>query len=479
MKLRILHISDLHYRKEIKESAVIDAFFKDISGLKVDFVFFTGDITFSGTKDDFISFTKDFYSKLTKIQPKEKIIFCPGNHDVERNLIKKILGKPIVDQINTQEGLSEVIEGHNTHKYYTTYRLRNYYNFLGKISSAYKNNASKYTYTDFYTNFIYEIDGINIGITSFNSSWLAEGGQKDFGRIAIGEKNIFEAYKIIEKCDIKLCLFHHPKEWFMPFDKATSLIKKKYDFAFNGHNHLANPEISLTPHNKLVQSNTGCLYDSQDYYNGYTILEISDKEITFKVRTYYPEREEYDKAINLFNNGIWKSERKELPMLDLDNIHFSLFKEQALKSLITIENDNRTFIERFVYPNLSTESFFEKKDLKNEENKKLSEKDLLEISNNLIIQGKQESGKSTFLFYLGWKFFVKEKRLPFYIDLSSLEEKGNAPFFREIRNIAKGFLGITKIIDYKYDGLIPEFRDQPIAHYLWIGYPWQVAPHPG
>lgn len=436
MKLKILHISDLHYRKELKNNDVVEAFFKDISNLDIDFVFFTGDITFSGTKDDFISFTNDFYAKPVKKFAKERIIFCPGNHDVDRNQIKTILGKPIVEQIHSSDELSQVIIGHKTHWFYTTNRLKNYFKFLGKISSSYKSNTIKYSYTDFYTNYIYEINGKKIGITSFNSSWLAEGGQKDFGKLAIGESNVSEAYKMIEKCDIKLCLFHHPKEWFMPYDKSISLIKKNYNFAFNGHNHEANPEIYSTPHNKLIQSNTGCLYESENFYNGYTVLEISDKEIAFSVRTYYPARKEYDQAINLFKNGIWKSAIEKLPMIDLDKMHFSIFQEQALKSLITIENDNRNFIERFVYPNISKESFFNKKALNKDENKKISKKDLFDLSNNLMIHGKQESGKTCFLYYIGWELFFNKKQLPFYINLTLLEEKGNDPFYREIRNIA-------------------------------------------
>ncbi len=434
--MKILHISDLHYTKGMKKNKVIDAFFKDIENLKVDFVFFTGDITYSGTREDFIKFKNEFYVRLKKTIPEDRIVFCPGNHDVDRSLIKKMIGKTITEQINTTEQLCEVISEHKTHRHYTTKRLQNYYDFLKIISSSYRKCESRY-FTDFYTNYTYILDGKKIGITSFNSAWLAEGGRKDYGKLSIGKENIEQAYKRLDDCEMKICLFHHSQEWFAPFDHSIDEIKKEYDFAFTGHNHSANPEIHKTPHNSLIISNTGCLYESDKYFNGYTIFETKSNNIDFKVRTYFPERQVFDIAVNLFENGQWSTQIDNLPSLNNEQKLIIKFKDFAKESLITTESDLTDFNNRFVFPCLTKDSFVQHQQLQfDKKDDSISKDDLLDSANRLLIRGKQESGKTCLLYYVGIEQYAKDKKLPFYINFDSLNVHGAKPFFREIRNYA-------------------------------------------
>lgn len=436
MKLKILHISDLHYTKGLKDNKVIDAFFKDINDLNVDFVFFTGDMTFSGTRDDFILFKKEYYSLLLERFPADRILFCPGNHDVDRGLVKKIIGKTMADQINSHNELKEVVSGHKTHWFYTTHRLKNYFKFLGTISSSYK-GLKLHSYTKFYANYIFEIDGKEIGVSAFNSSWLAEGGQKDYGKLAIGSQNVEDAFKELKNCSLKLCMFHHPKEWLSPYDDSIDLIKKRYDYAFNGHNHEAKPEMQSTPHNDLVFSNTGCLHESDEYFNGYTILEIDEGQINFNVRTYFPKREEFDKAIDLFKNGSWTIEKRNLPKINSEAVHFQSYQAQALDAMITIEDDERSFKDRYVFPRISKDSFINKGQFSDPDKEDyLTQEDLFPIADKLIVNGKNESGKTCLLFYLGWETHIKEKKTPLYLNVEDLLDKGATPFFRELRNIA-------------------------------------------
>ncbi len=434
--MKILHISDLHYRNGLKNNEVLKAFFEDINGIKVDFALFTGDITFSGKKEDFIKFKNEFYNKLKTHIAEDRLIFCPGNHDVDRDLIKKVLGKPIVDQINSKENLEEVISEHKTHRHYTTKRLQNYYDFQKIISSSYRACENRHV-TDFFTNYIFEINGEKIGITSFNSAWLAEGGQKDYGRLSIGKDNIIQAHQQLDDCKLKICLFHHSQDWFAPFDESIDEIKKEYNFAFTGHNHKANPEIHKTPFNDLIISNTGCLYESDNYFNGYTILEISSESIKFNVRTYYPERRKFDIAVNLFDKGEWISKRENLPSLSNEQKLILQFKEVAKESLITTNVDVKDFAERFVFPSLTKESIVKQKQLTiDDKEDSISKTELLTLTDRLIIRGKQESGKTCLLFYVGIEQYQKDKKLPFYINYESINIHGAKPFYREIKHSA-------------------------------------------
>lgn len=90
-----LHLSDLHLGKDnYDEAVVIEKLLDDIqeqiknNNIKLDFVFITGDLTFSGQKEEF-KFASEFISKLSSVCQiaKEDIILVPGNHDVTRDNI--------------------------------------------------------------------------------------------------------------------------------------------------------------------------------------------------------------------------------------------------------------------------------------------------------------------------------------------------------------------------------------------------------
>ena len=98
MPTTILHISDLHLRKNWHEEqgVVLCEFFDDLKAQIKDmnevFVAFTGDILQEGTnREAYQYFTNIFGEKLNDLGiTRERLIVVPGNHDVDREYIKKI-----------------------------------------------------------------------------------------------------------------------------------------------------------------------------------------------------------------------------------------------------------------------------------------------------------------------------------------------------------------------------------------------------
>lgn len=97
-KIRFLHISDLHYDKDkrnIKE--ICSAFFNDINMVKkeypIDFILFSGDLVLAGNENNFTEVYENFIKKLIENLEIEqtKFLFCPGNHDVNRNEINDMI----------------------------------------------------------------------------------------------------------------------------------------------------------------------------------------------------------------------------------------------------------------------------------------------------------------------------------------------------------------------------------------------------
>ena len=115
--MNILHLTDFHYSNEQKylatQERLVDSLIKSIkkNDKVIDFVFFTGDLVYSGkNKNDFFA-AKDLI--ITKVCKELDInescfIICPGNHDVYRGQEIDGIGK-IIDEISDNEKLDEFV----------------------------------------------------------------------------------------------------------------------------------------------------------------------------------------------------------------------------------------------------------------------------------------------------------------------------------------------------------------------------------
>lgn len=101
---------------------------------------------------------------------------------------------------------------------------------------------------------------------------------------------------------------HHPLDWLHDIEKNTieDLLTKKFHMIINGHTHKPNLTIIddiYLPYTINLQNT--CIYEKPKYFNGYVICELRFDENKFlsKFMTYFPDRNEYDIAINLCKNG--------------------------------------------------------------------------------------------------------------------------------------------------------------------------------
>ena len=99
--MRILHLSDLHFgfekdkTEEELRANYSDALCKEVLKASkensIDYVFITGDIAWKAKAPDYDSASL-FINKIienAKVPPKN-IFLCPGNHDVDRDIIQDI-----------------------------------------------------------------------------------------------------------------------------------------------------------------------------------------------------------------------------------------------------------------------------------------------------------------------------------------------------------------------------------------------------
>ncbi len=276
--LRILHLTDLHFNKDEKLSQkedrenVLKNLIQKLGGKKefnnLDFIIISGDIAWTGSEDDYFkaeTFIKELKSDLLLDDDfiKNRLIICPGNHDViqdeaKEKYIEFSKGNPfplLWDKLNfNDEGAYIKRWSDKVFPYFTK--------FCEKIKiNPYENKTKKQLHTCG-TRIFYDQ---KVCIMVLNSSWFclgewkAEKGGKnfisgDYGKLFIGQKLIWSLKTKIKE-DLKsnyndffkIVVLHHPPGWLSWEEKfnnssnnyipSLDLINDFADIVFCGHEH--------------------------------------------------------------------------------------------------------------------------------------------------------------------------------------------------------------------------------------------------
>lgn len=258
-KIKWLHMSDWHHRpldaspdrkvvleklhEDISHRAQIDREFENI-----DLLFFSGDIAFSGQKNEFDEARDYVLTPIKKMLGNDvRMIFCPGNHDIDRTLIGQI-PKEWSQIAGGLDGYSEDLEALILNKNRAS-ELRapfqNYIDFCGHFGQKY--NDGELCYSECFT-----IQKKSIGVASINTAWhsarysLNHGHDDlniskiwDYGALKVTEAQIRDAIRNTKEADLKILVMHHPLNWLAEDDqiRINALIKMHFDVVLNGHEH--------------------------------------------------------------------------------------------------------------------------------------------------------------------------------------------------------------------------------------------------
>lgn len=447
--LNILHISDAHIQLDAKEevSEIVVKMINDAlkvqkeQDIKIDLVCFTGDLIQRGDKalDDEKQLE---IAEEILVNPllnslgleNNKFIIIPGNHEVDVKKIVKATEKGLLvdslEEIN--DNVSDMNESYLARLDYFYQWIDNYYDDIIREKIGYA--------------FLREINGKKIGIACIDSAWRSSGkGGCEKGIMYVGQKQINDLYKHIKDADIKICLMHHPTDWLSDYE--STIIEReltKFDIVLRGHVHENDYKEVCRQSMKTIYSTAGKIYPldyafgrAVDGYNGYSILNIdfNNSLCNIFLRTYYAkDRNDFDSAINLVENGQvsyplnGNIAEKQMEFNIVNGIHnyftnmsetLSLIKEIDTYSPLDIE-------EVFVEPILSEESEYVSESSGKVETICLDE--LLDDTDNVILFGKKESGKTTILQQIGLKYIDKYNELeiiPVHIDMRNLPKKSD------------------------------------------------------
>lgn len=303
--IRFLHISDIHFEDGYEHQRTYDAFIKDIKeqskNRAIDIVVCTGDIALKGrTKNE------DKERIITSLKVlKETVgidvpfLLVPGNHDVDIQARKSIY-QAVFDNIKNSKDANKFIKDIGNEKALKSH-LEGFFDIAKELGlNCYGDDICGVQ--------IIDVKGVKLGFALLNSAWRTLGGGiNDYGNLFLGELQIDRCLEGIKDADIKIALMHHTLEWFNPLEKSliNNRVAQDFNALFCGHNHDNSAAVVVSNIGSCFVSNTGCIYQSRDYFNGYSIidLDVVSKKWIVTAREYYYQRNVFDMAPRFSSSG--------------------------------------------------------------------------------------------------------------------------------------------------------------------------------
>lgn len=433
--MKILHISDLHYKDNThiiySINRIVDKIYEENKDKNINYIFFTGDLVFSGKNiEDFRKANEILLNTLaTKLNIDKKNVFiCGGNHDIHRDQEMAVI-KDKLFELKNEDSLNTFLEDHKQYEA----SLVNIENYLLFQDEFYGENVLLVNETDeikeLYTVHKRVIGGKTIHIITINTSWRCNDSATDEGKLLFPSKILKEIILKLPKNDFKILLLHHPitdlKYWNRQL--LEDIIYDNFHVMLHGHIHKSINSSIIKNSEGIVNISTDSSLSKINEYEhiGYTIVEIDIEDMNVKLSKF-----RIDSDYMLYPNGtplninIPINERKR-ELLDFRKKVFKLYEnELAVAREIFVSNSDASssLSDLFSEPILKTSSSTSINSIakKNDSSKIVTTEHLVsDFTNNYFIYGKDKFGKTSILYYLYVNYLKnvsKHKVLPIYID---------------------------------------------------------------
>lgn len=329
--MRIIHLSDIHLSagniEHLKDyylkKLIVEL--KKINQVKlIDLIIITGDLVDKGGSS--LKNIKDYkgQKEITPFQifeiefidpicnainlSKGKIIFIPGNHDIDRDGIDEITEAGLISLLKDPEAgdkyykkLKELNELSDSNK-----RLKGFKEFEKRYAEEHY-NQSKYSFSYFESVYVVkcEIDNKEIGLALINDSWRCSNELKEDNHY-IGYSQFIKCLNFLEKnkSEFNIAVMHHPLDSICRNEKnriKSILIHENYDIVMAGHYHTKYAERL-----NEIGTDKGCIYiqgrtafDSpnekiESFQPGFNVIDISFDPIDIQILNMKYRKDNYD-----------------------------------------------------------------------------------------------------------------------------------------------------------------------------------------
>jgi predicted phosphodiesterase len=267
--LRWLHISDFHLREAVPydRDVVLKALLTSIPSLvarygKLDLVFATGDIAYSGLRGEYNHASLFFESLLDAVElTRERLFVIPGNHDVDRRA-----GKGLARTMATREEADEYFAAPED-LLHVSLRQTEFSKWFDTFFDGVRTFPRDTTCAPPDT---IAVNGVSTSVLRINSATFAY-DEHDHGKLLIGRPCLDRQLEQLQKPkrDLTVALMHHPLSWLSSLE-ATNIrtaLRASADIILSGHLHENQAEHVATTTDNVLLLAAGATYQSRRYPN--------------------------------------------------------------------------------------------------------------------------------------------------------------------------------------------------------------------
>ncbi len=296
MRAAIVHLSDIHYRRNWDENhgVVFRAFFQDLRK-QVDllgaidvYLVLSGDVVKAGhDSGSYDEITSKFDAELTSLNiPKSHRICVPGNHDVSTKQIelKRVDHEAVVSQGLDETSFNDYSE--NPSDVFES-KFAAYSAFESRFAACAALGASPIGSG-------WEIAD-NVGVYCLNSAFFSSGGLEgsdgrkleDRRRLAVNTRSLHSWNRdCTARC--KILVMHHPLDWLTKWAQREirTLLDNDFALCLSGHAHDQSVFHSINKERSIVEVSAPPLFTTKADDLGYSIVSLSStyevSDITYR-----------------------------------------------------------------------------------------------------------------------------------------------------------------------------------------------------
>jgi predicted phosphodiesterase len=323
-----LHISDWHQREDSSDrQAILGKLLQDIDRrsqcdgrlAKIDFIIFSGDISFSGEREQFERASEQLVEPILHSVGAVPIYCVPGNHDIKWSDFSqipsdwtKILTKRSGDDSDINNLLQDAAKLEILNK-----PLKNFYDFA-------KKHGCEYSPRQLHSVRTFEKVGYKIGIACLNTAWhsarfkihpadaTADSVVWDHGVLRVAESQIRDTLKQTGNANLSIAIMHHPLYWLAELEqaKAELMISRHCHVVLHGHEHRPNMSRLSNAFGDVVTIPAGASYNRRiaadpRYTNAFNFcsIELESNVGTIFHRIWSEEHDEWRRDDRFWADG--------------------------------------------------------------------------------------------------------------------------------------------------------------------------------
>ena len=267
-------------------------------------VLVTGDIAWHGVKREFDE-AYEWFSRLKDALdlPGDCFVFCPGNHDLNRNVAVDFTESDL--EVSPGNGKIDISKCDYYYQYRQAHilenRFQNYNRFCEQMGmQPYSYNCDgirEYSYLIGSSSFVYE--NCNFRIVCLNTAYLPYGNVLFDDQMFLGlpqiEQMLQEGILTEEQDDIfRIALFHHADRFLHPNEQCEydgrkapmQLLLNSVDLALCGHTETGSMPRLVQYQNGGSLLSGGAAYYNDEHPNSFSIIRVNKNQQPLKISLY-------------------------------------------------------------------------------------------------------------------------------------------------------------------------------------------------